>query len=140
MLNLDDPETRALADVVPADKAIGYGFDSPGADFMGKDLELLPDGRHASRSRPRASGMRSRLPVPGRHNASNALAALAAVRALGVPLEEAAAALARFDGLKRRLETVGNAARRHGDRRFRAQSRQDRRDTGDACARSPAGC
>jgi UDP-N-acetylmuramate--alanine ligase len=51
-----------------------------------------------------------RLKVAGRHNASNALAALAAARALGVPLGHAAAALERFDGLRRRLETVGTAA------------------------------
>lgn len=49
------------------------------------------------------------MTVPGRHNASNALAALAATSALGVPLSEAAAALARFAGLRRRLETVGTA-------------------------------
>ncbi len=50
------------------------------------------------------------LNVPGRHNASNALAAIAAARALGVSLADAASALERFEGLKRRLETVGAAA------------------------------
>src|SRR5215212_10405807 len=44
VLNLDDPETRALSETVPGDKVIGYGFDSPGADFMGKDLQLEDDG------------------------------------------------------------------------------------------------
>ena len=48
--------------------------------------------------------------MPGRHNASNALAAIAAARALGVRIEDAVNALARFEGLKRRLETVGEAA------------------------------
>jgi UDP-N-acetylmuramate--alanine ligase len=47
------------------------------------------------------------LAQPGRHNASNALAALAAAQALGVSLADGAAALARFEGLRRRLETVG---------------------------------
>ncbi|HKH28191.1 MAG TPA: cyanophycin synthetase, partial [Sphingomicrobium sp.] len=42
--------------------------------------------------------------------ASNALAAIAGTRALGVSLADAAAALTRFEGLKRRLETVGIAA------------------------------
>jgi UDP-N-acetylmuramate--alanine ligase len=51
-----------------------------------------------------------RLPGAGRHNASNALAAIASARSLGVPLAEAAEAMSRFDGLKRRLETVGSAA------------------------------
>src|SRR5256885_7604738 len=108
VLNLDDPETRALADVVPADRRIGYGFDSPGADFMGKNLQLEADGVSFILE---AEGERHevRLSVPGRHNASNGLAALAAARALGVRLEDAVNALARFEGLKRRLETVGEA-------------------------------
>jgi UDP-N-acetylmuramate--alanine ligase len=109
VLNLDDPESRALADTVPADKVIGYGFDSPGADFMGKDLQLQEDGVTFALE---AEGERHdvRLAVPGRHNASNALAAIAVTRALGVRLEDAVNALARFEGLKRRLETVGEAA------------------------------
>jgi UDP-N-acetylmuramate--alanine ligase len=108
VLNLDDPETRALSETVPRDKVIGYGFDSPAADFMGKDLQLLPDGVTFAIE---AEGARHdiRLRVPGRHNASNALAALAASRALGVRIEDASNALARFEGLKRRLETVGEA-------------------------------
>jgi UDP-N-acetylmuramate--alanine ligase len=108
VLNLDDPETRALSGTVPADKVIGYGFDSPGADFMGKDLQLLADGVTFALE---AEGTRheARLAVPGRHNASNALAAIAAARLLGVRVEDAVTALARFEGLKRRLETIGEA-------------------------------
>jgi len=109
VLNLDDPETRALADTVPSDKVVGYGFDSPAADFMGKDLQLRPDGTSFA---VEAEGARHdvQVGVPGRHNASNALAAIAATRALGVRLEDAVNALARFEGLRRRLETVGSAA------------------------------
>ncbi|HKC02388.1 MAG TPA: Mur ligase family protein [Sphingomicrobium sp.] len=109
VVNLDDPETRAIADVIPADNRVGYGFDSPGADFMGKDLQLDGDGASFALE---AEGSRHevRLPVPGRHNASNALAAIAATRALGVRLEDSINALARFEGLRRRLETVGTAA------------------------------
>jgi UDP-N-acetylmuramate--alanine ligase len=108
VLNLDDPETRVLADLVPGTRCVGYGFDSPGAAFLGRSLELLADGarfsvEHGDERHEVA------LQVPGRHNASNALGALAATHALGVPLVEAAAALGRFEGLKRRLETVGSA-------------------------------
>lgn len=52
---------------------------------------------------------RVRLAVPGRHNVSNALAALAACEAAGVPIAEAARAIEGFHGLKRRFELVGEA-------------------------------
>jgi UDP-N-acetylmuramate--alanine ligase len=108
VLNLDDPETRALGDIVPAGTCFGYGFDSPGAAFMGKNLRLAADGVTFALE---TEGVRHdvRLSVPGRHNASNALAAIAAAHALGVRIEDAVGALARFEGLKRRLETVGEA-------------------------------
>jgi len=108
VVNLDDPETRALSETVPRDKLIGYGFDAPNADFMGKDLQLEPQGVRFTLA---AEGTRLevRLRVPGRHNASNALAALSAARALGVRVEDAVAALGRFEGLRRRLEVVGEA-------------------------------
>jgi UDP-N-acetylmuramate--alanine ligase len=108
VVNLDDPETRAIADVIPAEIRMGYGFDSPGAEFMGKDLQLEADGASFA---VEADGERHdiQLQMPGRHNASNALAAIAATRALGVPVADATAALGRFEGLRRRLETVGSA-------------------------------
>jgi UDP-N-acetylmuramate--alanine ligase len=108
VLNLDDPEVRALSSTVPEDKVIGYGFDAPGADFMGKDLQLKPNGLSFA-VQAEAERHQVELAVPGRHNASNALAAIAAARALGVPVQDAAGALARFEGLRRRLETVGEA-------------------------------
>ena len=108
VVNLDDPETRALADVLPSANLIGYGFDSPGSAFMGKDLQLKSEGATFA---VEAEGERHEveLMVPGRHNASNALAAIAAAHVLGVKVEDAATALGRFEGLRRRLETVGRA-------------------------------
>jgi UDP-N-acetylmuramate--alanine ligase len=47
--------------------------------------------------------------LPGDHNVQNALAALAGAAALGVPLGEAAAALATFAGTGRRFEVKGEA-------------------------------
>ena len=47
------------------------------------------------------------LAVPGEHNILNALAALAALRAAGVPIAEAAPALAGFTGAGRRFEHQG---------------------------------
>ena len=107
IVNLDDPEARAMGEAVRG--ALGYGFDSPGAAVAGRLLELRGDSAAFTVEHDGASA-RVELAVPGRHNASNALAAIAAALALGLPLEEAAAALSRFAGLKRRFETVGTAA------------------------------
>jgi UDP-N-acetylmuramate--alanine ligase len=76
---------------------------------MGKQLELQADGVTFA-IEAESERHEVRLAIPGRHNASNALAALAAARALGVPLANGASALARFEGLRRRLERVGSAA------------------------------
>jgi UDP-N-acetylmuramate--alanine ligase len=52
-------------------------------------------------------GVDCALRVPGEHNVLNALAALAACREAGVPVEEAAPALATFPGVARRFEWRG---------------------------------
>jgi UDP-N-acetylmuramate: L-alanyl-gamma-D-glutamyl-meso-diaminopimelate ligase len=68
------------------------------------------------RLRVRAPGGESgetRWSLGGRHNLENALAAIAAAHDIGVPLERSLAALARFEGVKRRMErtaTVGGIA------------------------------
>lgn len=66
------------------------------------ELELGP-----GTSSFRVDGVPVELHVPGEHNVLNALAALAALRAAGVPVEEAAPALASFSGAGRRFETHG---------------------------------
>jgi UDP-N-acetylmuramate: L-alanyl-gamma-D-glutamyl-meso-diaminopimelate ligase len=55
----------------------------------------------------------TRWQLGGRHNLENAVAAVAAARSAGVSLEQGLAALARFEGVKRRMErtaTVGDIA------------------------------
>ena len=59
---------------------------------------------------PGAGGVEVELHVPGEHNVLNALAALAALRAVGVPVAEAAPALAKFRGSGRRFEAHGRTA------------------------------
>ncbi|WP_043110159.1 UDP-N-acetylmuramate:L-alanyl-gamma-D-glutamyl-meso-diaminopimelate ligase [Polycyclovorans algicola] len=50
------------------------------------------------------------LPLPGAHNRANALAAMAAASAIGVPDAALAPAMAAFRGVRRRLEVVGEVA------------------------------
>ncbi len=53
---------------------------------------------------------RCRIALPGAHSRANALAAIAAARHAGVSPHDAIEALARFEGVRRRLETRGRAA------------------------------
>src|SRR4051794_19131252 len=80
---------------------VGIG---PGQGLRAEAMELLPLG-----SRFSVQGTAVELPVPGRHNVLNALAALAACRAAGLDLPDAAAALADFDGAGRRFESHGRS-------------------------------
>ena len=91
----------------PADlRVLGPDVDLPGEavriELDDDRVELLPGG-----SRFEADGVPVELSVPGRHNVLNALAAMAACRAAGVELPEAAAALADFSGAGRRFEPHG---------------------------------
>jgi UDP-N-acetylmuramate--alanine ligase len=81
--------------------ALRFGF-GPRADIRGHGVELGPAG-----SRFHVEHVRFSLPVPGRHNVANALAAIAAAHALDVPLAEMVAPLASFQGVGRRFQTVG---------------------------------
>ena len=98
-LRVVGPEVELAQEVL----AIGIG---PGAGLRAEALELMPGG-----SRFQLEGATVELPVPGRHNVLNALAALAACRAAGLPIAEGAAALADFAGTSRRFELHGLSAR-----------------------------
>jgi len=112
VLNLDNLETAALAqsmvDDGRAEAVLTFALGNDEADLAAHDLQPLPTGMTFDLAE-RSSGARVavRLNVPGAHNVANALAALGAVRALGVPLAEAVAALETFAGIKRRMEVVG---------------------------------
>jgi UDP-N-acetylmuramate--alanine ligase len=110
ILNRDNDETAALAPDLPASKVVWYSLGNTHADLFGTDLAPAPDGI-SFRATERGTGrpIPVRLRVPGRHNVSNALAALAAARSAGVTLPEAADALQSFAGIRRRLEVVGAA-------------------------------
>jgi UDP-N-acetylmuramate--alanine ligase len=108
VINADNPDAAALAMALPAARVTRFSVEGAG-DLVARDVREEPFAvsfmlHHAGGTLPVA------LMVPGRHNVSNALAALGAVHAAGVPLEDAVAALARFTGLRRRFDLVGAAS------------------------------
>ncbi|WDI32445.1 Mur ligase family protein [Hyphococcus flavus] len=108
VLNLDNDETALLAEKHVGAKTT-YSITGQDADLAGENISPEPFGvsfEVAARNGEKAAVA---LKMPGRHNVSNALAAIAAATACCVPLEKAAAALAEFEGVKRRLEYVGES-------------------------------
>ena len=98
VVNADNTEAMALAD-----GALTFGIAAP-ADLRVGELVKRPDGVDFMLNATPVT-----LAVPGRHNVANALAAIGAATAVGIPLADAAAALATFTGLKRRMDVVGTA-------------------------------
>lgn len=107
VLNVGDAEAAALVPTLAGDRLITFAVDRD-ADMSARAVVEQPFAvsfdLHAE-----GTVRLARLAVPGRHNVANALAALAAVRAAGVPLTDAIAAIADFAGLRRRFEWVGEA-------------------------------
>ncbi len=109
VLNLDNVETQALAQSLPADQVITFALGEESATLNAHDLEPLPTGIRFTVTELGGARHAVTLSVPGAHNVANALAALGAVRAINVPLAEAVAALETFSGIRRRMEVVGTA-------------------------------
>ena len=109
----DDP---GLAPVLARVKRrlVTYGLDHPAAEVFGSDVELGPFGGRCLVQRRTAAGVERlgmiEVPVPGRHNLQNALAAVAAADQVGVEFPRVASALAAFHGAERRFERHGEAA------------------------------
>ncbi|MDP8915801.1 MAG: UDP-N-acetylmuramate--L-alanine ligase [Pseudomonadota bacterium] len=108
---LDHPEVQAMAAAVENRRLVTYGInpqaevralrvdmDQLGAEF---DVCIQPRDREARLIE------RLRLPMPGWHNVSNALAAIAIARELGVSDEAIREGLRGFVGVKRRFTTTG---------------------------------
>ena len=100
ILNWDDERVKALRARGPS-SIITFGL-SPDADVRATDVEAGASGV----SFELADGGRVELPVPGRHNIMNALAAIAVGRAMGVPDEDAIAGLTEFEMSPMRMSTV----------------------------------
>ena len=85
---------------------VGFAAD---AHLRISDVEQRPEGSRARLAVPNGGAVDLRLAVPGVHNLRNGAMAVGVAVALGVPLEPVLGALARFGGVGRRFEGVGEA-------------------------------
>jgi UDP-N-acetylmuramate--alanine ligase len=108
VLCVDNPLVRALLPKVKK-RFVTYGL-SGDADIRGHDVKTSPMQVECSVfHRSQSLGM-LRLKLPGRHSATNALAAVAVAQELGIPFARVVESLHSFAGIHRRLEIKGEPA------------------------------
>ena len=109
---IDHPEVQALVGRIEDRRILTYG-QNPQADIRFSNHRM--DGavsvfdvvirERQSGSETRLDGLR--LPMPGRHNVSNAVAAIAVAHELGISPEDIRNGLLSFGGVKRRFTHTG---------------------------------
>ncbi len=105
---VDDENVRDLLPRLADRRIVTYGFDSR-ADLRARDAEPTASGVRFDVVDSAAGRLGAlELPMPGRHNVLNALAAVLAARATGVDFETAAGVLSGFSGVHRRFERIGS--------------------------------
>ncbi|MEO3414909.1 UDP-N-acetylmuramate--L-alanine ligase [Roseovarius sp. CAU 1744] len=104
----DDPDVQTLVGKISDRRVMTYGFNAQ-ADVRAVNLKYEKGIAHFDVVL-QAEGMLIEgcsLPMPGDHNVSNALSAVAVARHLGMKRDEIREALAGFGGVNRRFTRVG---------------------------------
>ena len=109
---LDHPTVQELVGRIEDRRVLTYG-ENPQADIRLMDLDLTGGvTKFSVLIRERATGRATyiddlALPMPGRHNALNATAAIAVAHELGASVECIRKAISAFGGVKRRFTRTG---------------------------------
>ncbi|RUU14215.1 UDP-N-acetylmuramate--L-alanine ligase, partial [Mesorhizobium sp. M6A.T.Ca.TU.002.02.2.1] len=109
----DHPEVQALVSRIEDRRVITYGenaqadvrFTNHRMDGPTSEFDVVIRDRK-TRGQSTISGLR--LPMPGRHNVSNATAAIAVAHELGLSAEAIRKGLSSFAGVKRRFTRTGS--------------------------------
>ncbi|WP_380787485.1 UDP-N-acetylmuramate--L-alanine ligase [Sphingomonas sp. R86521] len=112
VLCLDHPEVQGILPRVRDRRVVTYGFSAQ-ADVRGVNVTPIPGGnRFECIVRSRDGATRSiegiEMPMPGRHNVQNALAAIGVALELGIDDATIQQGFAKFGGVKRRFTKVGD--------------------------------
>jgi UDP-N-acetylmuramate--alanine ligase len=111
VLCVDHPEVQSILSRIQDRRIVTYGFSAL-ADLRAENVE--PNGVGSSfdavvleRDGERRTIEGIQVPIPGRHNVQNALAAVAVAIELGIPDDQIVTGFERFEGVKRRFTKVG---------------------------------
>jgi len=109
---VDHPEVQNIIGRIRDRRIVTYGFSAL-ADVRADNVTPVPGGSRFDVLILDREGERRTLavhiPIPGRHNVQNALAAIAVALELGISDEAIVAGFERFEGVKRRFTKVGEA-------------------------------
>ena len=108
---VDHPEVQNILSRIRDRRVVTYGFSAL-ADVRAETVQPVPGGSRFDVLVLARDGERRRIadvhvPIPGRHNVQNALAAIAVGLELGLADEAIIRGFERFDGVKRRFTKVG---------------------------------
>ena len=111
VLCIDHPEVQAVIPKVRDRRVVTYGFSAQ-ADVRGENVTPFPGGNRFDAVIRQRDGATRRiegieLPMPGRHNVQNALAAIGVAVEMGVSDDVIRTGFAKFGGVKRRFTKVG---------------------------------
>jgi len=111
ILCVDHPEVQAILSRIRDRRIVTYGFSAL-ADLRAENVETDGTGSRfdavvLERDGERRTIAGIHVPMPGRHNVQNALAAVAVAIELGIPDDKIVTGFERFEGVKRRFTKVG---------------------------------
>jgi len=111
VLCVDHPEVQTIIGRVRDRRIVTYGFSAL-ADVRADNVVAVPGGSAFDAVLLERDGSRRtienvQLPMPGRHNVQNALAAIAVAVEFGIADEAIVGGFEKFDGVKRRFTRVG---------------------------------
>ncbi len=110
VLCVDHPEVQNIIGRIRDRRIVTYGFSAL-ADVRADNVVPVPGGTRFDALILGRDGERRTIavevPIPGRHNVQNALAAIAVALELGISDDAIVAGFEKFDGVKRRFTQVG---------------------------------
>ena len=113
VLCVDHPEVQNIIGRIRDRRIVTYGFSAL-ADVRADNVTPVGGGTRfdalvLGREGERRTIEGVHVPIPGRHNVQNALAAIAVALELGISDEAIVSGFERFEGVKRRFTKVGEA-------------------------------
>ncbi|MGI6084304.1 MAG: UDP-N-acetylmuramate--L-alanine ligase [Acetivibrionales bacterium] len=106
VINIDDPQTKTLSKVLTR-PVVTYGINSNEADWSCENITFKEGYAKTTILHKKSLWAKISLAVPGLHNVSNLLAAIAACHSLGISKSAIINGLEKYKGTHRRLEDKG---------------------------------